>query len=70
MVPMSHDLLGTTEAAERLGLSVRTIHRLVARGHLSPATKLPGSTGAYLFAAADVDTLAAALGRASRVGAA
>lgn len=65
MLPMTADLLGTTEAAERLGVSVRTIHRLVARGHLTPATKLPGSTGAYLFAAADVAALATHLGRAA-----
>lgn len=65
MLPMTADLLGTTEAAERLGVSVRTIHRLVARGHLAPAAKLPGSTGAYLFTSADVAAIATTLGRAA-----
>ena len=59
------DLLGTTEAAEPLGVSVRTVHRLVTDGRLTPAAKLPGLRGAYLFATADVTALRAALGRAA-----
>lgn len=62
---MSHDYDGTAEAAERLQVSVRTIHRLVARGELTPVAKLPGSTGAYLFARADITALADKLGRAA-----
>lgn len=62
---MTADLLGTTEAAERLGVSVRTVHRLVARGNLTPAGKLPGDTGAYLFDAADIAMLARTMGRAA-----
>lgn len=49
------DLLTTTQAAERRGVSVRTIHRAVADGRLEPAAKIPGSTGTYLFDPAVVD---------------
>lgn len=65
MHPMTADLLGTTEAAALLGVSVRTIHRIVTRGHLTPITKLPGSTGAYLFDADAVRAFKAGLGRAA-----
>jgi len=34
-------LVGLQAAAERLGLSVRAIHRLIARGHHRPV-RLPG----------------------------
>ena len=50
-------LLTSREAAARMGCDIRTIHRLVARGQLVPAAKLPGETGAYLFAPNDVDRL-------------
>ncbi len=53
------------EAANRLGVSIRTIHRLVARGDLAPARKLPGATGAYLFDADDVTAAAIKLGKAA-----
>ena len=55
---MTTDLLTTHVAATRLGVSVRTIHRLVADGHLTPACKLDGPRGAYLFHAADVTAFA------------
>lgn len=42
-------MLTTQEMAARLGVSVRTIHRMVAAGTLTPARKLPGRTGGYLF---------------------
>ena len=35
----------------------RSITRLVERGDLKPAHKVPGATGAYLFARADVNRL-------------
>lgn len=48
----------TTEAAAKiLGVSSRTIHRLVAAGRLRPAIKLPGIRGAYLFDEDAVRTL-------------
>lgn len=43
------DLITTTALAGALGVSVRTIHRMVASGALPVAFKLPGATGAYLF---------------------
>ncbi len=43
------NLLTTTQVAALLGVSVRTVHRMVAAGHLDPAVKAPGTRGAYLF---------------------
>lgn len=43
------------DAAERLGVSRRTVQRLVASGELIPSDKFPGATGGYLFAAAEVE---------------
>lgn len=42
-------LLPTAEVATRLRLSVRHINRLAQTGQLTPATKVPGIRGAYLF---------------------
>ena len=47
-------LLTTAEAATRLGVSPRQVARLVARGELVSAQKLPGTYGAYLFRAEDL----------------
>lgn len=52
-------LLATREAAERLGVDRRRIVRMVQSGTLKPVQKLPGETGAYLFAAADIERLEA-----------
>ena len=52
-------LVGTTEAAELLGVSVRTVHRLVSAQRLTPAAKLAGLRGAYLFDKAQVAALKA-----------
>ena len=70
---MTADLIGTHEAATRLAVSVRTVHRLVAHGRLTPAAKVPGATGAYLFhpdhvAAVAGVTAAAGLSPASTMG--
>lgn len=55
----SQNLLVTTvEAAAITGKSWRTVIRLVERGQLTPAQKLPGLRGAFLFNRADVDALA------------
>lgn len=49
-------LLTTREALTRLGYSdPSTISRFVAAGKLTPAKKLPGIRGAYLFAADEID---------------
>ncbi len=53
------DLVTSADAARILGVHVATVARRVASGSLRPALKLPGETGAYLFARADVERLAA-----------
>ena len=45
----------TRQAADELGVSIRTIHRLVDSGDLTPAVKVPGKTGAFLFEEAEVE---------------
>lgn len=55
MVSMRSDLLSAAEAAEALGVSVRTVHRLAKSGRLHVAHKLPTDTGAYLFYKGDID---------------
>lgn len=48
-------LLTSPEVAQRLGCSVRTVHRLVTSNDLIPAQKLPGPNGAFLFDRAAVE---------------
>lgn len=55
--------MATAEAAERLGVSVSTLHRWRETGRLPAIQKLGGETGAYVFLAADVETLAAEIAR-------
>lgn len=43
------DLIGVAEASAILSLDRRTIHRMVERSELEPASKLPGLRGAYIF---------------------
>jgi excisionase family DNA binding protein len=43
------DLMTAAQVAEVLGCSQRTIARMAEDGRLTPALKLPGETGAYLF---------------------
>lgn len=52
-------LIPTAEVAQILGRDVRTVHRMVESGRLTPALKIPGRTGAYLFDQHDVEQLAA-----------
>ena len=51
------DLLTTTEAAEHLKVSTRTVQRYVDDGTLRVAHRTPGPKGRYLFYRADVDML-------------
>lgn len=52
---MTHpDLLPTSEVARIYGCDVRTVHRMVAKGTLTPAIKAPGLRGALLFRREDV----------------
>lgn len=57
------DLLTAAEVARIYGVHVRTVHRMVAKGDLSPAIKAPGIRGALFFRRSDV--LAAAARRAA-----
>ena len=47
--------ISTAEAAALLGVSIRTIHRLVVSGALKPLLKYPGKTGGFLFARSTID---------------
>jgi hypothetical protein len=62
-MPNVPDLLPTKEVAAIYGCDVRTVHRMVARGDLTPAIKAPGPKGALLFRREDV--FAAAIKAAS-----
>jgi len=50
-------LIPTKQAAERLGVDVRTLHRYVAKRRIHPAIKVPGYKGAFLFAEDEVERL-------------
>lgn len=52
------ELISTSEAARLIGKDVSTINRWCASGKLTPAFKLDGRTGAYLFHREDVEALA------------
>ena len=49
------ELLPTSEVAQRLGVTPKTVARMAADGRLTPAVKAPGLRGAMLFRAEDVD---------------
>ncbi len=49
------NLLTTAQVAALLGVSVRTVHRMVAADVLTPTIRAPGPTGAYLFDPDDLD---------------
>jgi hypothetical protein len=50
-------LLSTAQAARMLGVDIRTVQRLAEAETLSSTAKLPGTTGAYVFALSDVKAL-------------
>jgi hypothetical protein len=52
-------LIGSADAASILQCSRREVTRLVERGVLTPAMKLPGTRGAYLFDPVEVERVAA-----------
>ena len=61
LVLMKYDhLVTTSEAAKMLHRSIRTVNRMARDGSLAPALKLPGATGAYMFAREDIEALAGA----------
>jgi len=57
MSKLDVELITTREASELIRESVRQTIRRVERGQLTPAKKLPGLRGSYLFDRADIDAL-------------
>lgn len=51
------DLIGTKEASELIGESVKNTIRRIERGEITAVTKLPGLRGAYLFNRSDIEAL-------------
>ena len=49
----------SAEVCERLGIDRSTLSRWVAAGRITPAMKLPGIRGPYLFDPAEVERAAA-----------
>ena len=60
------DLLTTADVAERTGITVHHVSRLVREGKLTPAHQLPGATGARLFTEAEVARFLAERAEAAR----
>lgn len=58
MIPDMDDLIGTAEVTRILGCDKATVLRRIDAGLLTPAHKLPGPNGAYLYKRADVVALA------------
>ncbi len=53
------DTLTTTEAAQLLGCSPRTVQRMIEAGRLGFERKLPGPNGAYLIPRREVERVKA-----------
>lgn len=54
------DLITSPSAGVILGVSARTVHRMVEDGRLTPAQKVPtGQHGTFLFHRADIEALRA-----------
>ena len=54
---VSNQPIGVTEAAHRLRMTRRGVHKAIQRGDLQ-ALKLPGRTGAYVLDPSEVDRYA------------
>lgn len=63
-------LLTSPQVAQRLDVSLRSVHRLVSSGKLVPAQQLPGPNGAFLFEQSTVEQFARSNARRSGRGAA
>lgn len=66
---LTNDLMPTADVASRLGVHVRTVHRYVERGWITPSVTFPGPRGALMFDPRDVELLAIKLGQAKQVSA-
>lgn len=60
MASNNDNVIATQEVAQLLGITRSAVTRLVGRGGLTPAMKLPGKTGAYLFDRSTVEDMAKA----------
>lgn len=49
------ELLPSRDVADRLGVHIRTVHRLVKSGQLEAALVAPGYRGDFLFDPAEVE---------------
>jgi len=54
-------LITSADACETLNIDRSTLSRWVASGRISPATKLPGIRGPFLFTRAEVERVKAAV---------
>lgn len=52
-------LIGSAEACELLRIDPSTLSRWVAQSKITPAQKLPGKTGPFLFEREEIEQLAA-----------
>lgn len=64
---MESDLLTTTQTAELLKVSARTVQRYATEGVLPVAQRITAHRGAYLYRRSDVEALLAEMVPANRV---
>ena len=57
--PIVKDPIGTAEAMDVLGVSKDTLIRMIARGEIKKAHKMPGLRGPYILDRAEIEALAA-----------
>ncbi|HEY5201640.1 MAG TPA: helix-turn-helix domain-containing protein [Acidothermaceae bacterium] len=56
-MPEYPHLISSAQVAAKLGKDIRSVHRMVARGEIPTAGKMPGVRGAYLFDAEAIDRM-------------
>lgn len=56
--PEQPDLIGSVDACDLLHIDRSTLSRWVALGKLTPAMRLPGARGAFLFRRDDIEAMA------------
>lgn len=66
--PQVPQLIGSAQVCERLGISRSTLQLRIQLREITPAGKMPGKSGAYLFDPHYIDELAAAGNQAPATG--